>query len=203
MFVILGFLIWRSIAEIKQTQEFNWTRFLFIMVIVSNGLQALFQILILNGFMPPTMLGSNLSVIELMESLTVTWALIFVFWVNKIDLWLLFAPTLIAGNFIIRLTTGYDILGIYYYAFGFLIGIFQLYYIGLKYKDNNTLGMGIMFTLVYFASNMVNHAEFAMWVLVLNVIAALIGVLFISGAIKIFKNLEDEKNEEQEGIVNG
>jgi hypothetical protein len=203
MFVIFGFLLRRSIKEMRETREFNWTRFLFIAVIASNGIQALFQILIFNNFMSNSIMGTDITIVQILESLTVTFALMFVFYVNKIDLWLLFAPTLIIGNFVIKLTTNVDVLGIYYYAFGFLIGIIQLYYIGIKYKDNNTFGMGIMFTLIYIASNMTNHAEFVPFVLGLNMIGALIGLLIISGVIKIYKNIEDERFEEQEEIING
>lgn len=130
-----------------------------------------------------------LSYLGILKGYLVVFGAFYVLYLNQKDE-MLIAPVLLYSGALVLYYTAQVIL--YHYIFIFCAGVITLFLLneaGWSMKDNNAMGLGLMYVFIFIGGVIPN----AVVSNIIRLVAYLIGFTIITGIFKIFKNKEEEE----------
>ena len=154
---MVGKSVRSNIKDYKKTGDWNWTRTILALIFSMNLLKFVFRFVFfsLNVEHPPWMVTEDITEMSVGSSFSgfmVAFGLTFVFYVNRRD-YLLYGPLVFyAWSLFFYTQTGVATYHVYFMYIGGAITIVTIYQAGFALKDNDALGLGIVYTFVFVAA---------------------------------------------------
>lgn len=192
---LLSLIYYKNVDEYKKYQEWNWTRVFLSLGIFVNFLDLFLKLIyytmdfkfIQSEWMLDTVY--ELSILGILKGYTVVFGMIFVLYINQKDKLLLGPLFLYTGAIIMGFTA--NVL-FYHIGFIFIIGILCLILLvqtGVSLKDNNSLGLAIMYIFIFLGGVMPNPNLGNLF----RLSGYISGLMIISGLVKVYKVKEEEE----------
>ena len=188
-----GIFLQKNISQYKQTNDWNWSRFLIALVMFSLWLTPLVKILHIafpdyfniNIYLPSNEMG----LITALACLPVLFGLMFLAYINTWKPLQFFPLFYYLFSLFYFSQTGVSEYIIYFNYVGGVLGIIGLTIVGFQLRDNNSIGIAIYFVIIYL-SFLVNANQEAFTAV--NVGGHIYGLFYATEKLHFFKEENDE-----------
>lgn len=197
MFVVL---LNRQIKEYKTYEEFNISRFLVILLVIS--LFGPTTISILTQTNPSWATGvielfeSNPVYYQFIEGTTVLFGLSFIAYINSWRIWQYTPLFFYLCAVVFYFGTFQDFYITFFIYVGGVIALIGVYEVGIRLRDNNAFGLALYMSGEFIA--MIIGAEMIILYTIIYISAQVIGIVYSFGKLKIFRDDIEEELEEIE-----
>lgn len=187
---LMAILMLRKVLnEKKKTGEINYIRLILTFVFTSFSFAIIVEFLngrtILGNFIPDELIdngGDSFGLYNIGIGLVVSFGILLASYVSQKETFYYVPFFIFGGMYVYYLITGYDAWLMDYIEYGAIIGLLSLFYVGLRYRDNGSLGLGIFFIFAFLV--LILEGIFAT---IMNSSYIVFGVILSLGRFKPFK----------------
>jgi len=194
--IMFRLLVKRHLEQHEEYQEWNLGRFFIILSMIGIVVNPILRILgVFNLLGDSPFLqddSSSFTLLTLFVGFCIAALFMFAFYVNNWENIQYMPLFYFLGCIWIYISLGMFIFLSTLNSIGGLFALFMINSIGIKVKDNNTLGLGIFFTIT-FASVLV-YSNFIL-ATSLNIIALIFGLVYANDKFNWYKEESDESDE--------